>query len=431
MNMIQLNASTNLLPSYSRQPGGQQQPSSHEPQQSGFTLIELVVVIAIIAVLIGLLMPAIQKKREAANTQKALGNLRRIAAAEGNFFRAHHVYTESFEELGLGGDFPPAPCMPGCPFWQNNGYFFEITLGSSGQTFTATGIPAVVGKTGSTKCVTDQTGGTFTAPMPEADAVRDQMFAHIRDRAIQSLFDLILQRPRDVQAIAHSLESPETLRRTFGNLDANGDGRVTFTDIQSYNGIGRDIVGSFFSFTSNEMQLGVGGEDVSSLPGVSLADLSGPSTPCGDVARIQATFAGLAHDPTAVEYASYAEGSVQLSKPPNPSDEGEIIRFSNATYFAQLSQPDPANPGAWAGTFTLTDISGNSVDGILIGVRRPGEDPGSTQGTLDCLVIAIHGVGLLARAPGMGDASITANLFEGPFGGNLVIVPAVQRRGRD
>ena len=84
-------------------------------KQPGFTLVELLVVIGIIALLITMLLPALNRAREQAKTVQCISNLRQLAVSA-------HLYAHLHK-----GNLPIAQYQASNPPWAYH-YFWDFTL---------------------------------------------------------------------------------------------------------------------------------------------------------------------------------------------------------------------------------------------------------------------------------------------------------------
>jgi len=223
-------------------------PWSRAPRQRGFTLLELIVVIAILAQLVGLLLPAVQNLRTSRNAAQATQTLAEIRAAQ-TIFRSvdrdgdgELEYAVSLQELVdegllnddlLNGDQGYAFATVSSS--SVAGYVYQATPMSQGQTGVrgfggdSSGIlgyncppgehPSTVN--GEIKCVPDRyTGAAVLLRLPLGE-----------QSGIAAINDVNLLAGGSAVEPARALLTPEFAAQVNAEFDANRDHLITFEEL--------------------------------------------------------------------------------------------------------------------------------------------------------------------------------------------------------
>lgn len=110
----------------------------------GFTILELMIVVAILSIILSVAMPSLANARRSSNETLALGYLRSVRAAQTMYFARWRRYAESDEELISSGYMSGNSTLVG----QNRISGYTFIVDSAGNTWEGRAMPTEPGVTG-------------------------------------------------------------------------------------------------------------------------------------------------------------------------------------------------------------------------------------------------------------------------------------------
>ncbi len=133
-------------------------------KNAGFTLIELMIVVEIIAIMVAVAVPNYLRTRIQANESNAVGSLRTILNAQMTYNTVNLEYAPDFTALTTADP----PYLTGDWTKERNGYVF--TVAGAGSNFSARATPTAFGETGYHGFFVDPSGIVRYQVMADADA---------------------------------------------------------------------------------------------------------------------------------------------------------------------------------------------------------------------------------------------------------------------
>jgi type IV pilus assembly protein PilA len=133
-------------------------------KQKGFSLIELLIVVAIILIIAAIAIPNLLRSKIAANQASAVGSLRTLNTACIAFSTSYGAFPAALTNLGPVGSGGTASSTSAdlidsvLAGGTKSGYVFAFGAGASNQSYTITATPITAATTGQNMYFTDQSG---------------------------------------------------------------------------------------------------------------------------------------------------------------------------------------------------------------------------------------------------------------------------------